>query len=342
MAAAAITGRVERNQALLRFAFTVTTTFVASEWAGWYPTFLPPILAATLLGSLPTALPFKGGLVLILVQCAGALAAFVLSSLLRETPTVLFGSIGLIVFLSFSVIAQGRAFLPLLLVLICFSTIPIVVLTTPDQAGALAIALARGMIIAVAVIWIAQTIWPKVATKEPAGAALRAVEPVRLALAGSAIVLPLMLVYLMYGLTDALPVLITTIVLVVNFDPSRGATQGLAMVLANFLGGMVAVACHALVEVAPSLFTLCFATFGMALVFARRIEDGGPAGSLALITFNQSMIILSLGLLPGPSSPGIWSTRLLQFGIAYGFAVGMMYLLLPSRPATPALQPSTE
>jgi len=41
--AAAATGRVERNRALLRFAFTVTTTFVASEWAGWYPTFLPPI-----------------------------------------------------------------------------------------------------------------------------------------------------------------------------------------------------------------------------------------------------------------------------------------------------------
>jgi len=339
MASAAIPATIERHQALLRFAFSVTVAFIASEYFGWYPTFLPPILAATLLGSLPTALPLKGGFALIMVMSAGALAAFVLSSLLRVTPTVLFGSIGLIVFLAFSVIAQGRAFFPLLLLLICFSTVPIVVMTTPAQAGSLPMALARGMVIAVAVIWIAQAIWPKVTTKEAPGAALRAVEPVRLALAGSAIVLPLMLVYLMYGLTDALPVLITTIVLVVNFDPSRGATQGLAMVLANFLGGMVAVACHALVEVAPSLFTLCFATFGLALVFARRIEEGGPGGSLALITFNQSMIILSLGLIPGPSSPGIWSTRLLQFGIAYAFAVGMMYLLLPARPAVRASQP---
>jgi len=34
---------------------------------------------------------------------------------------------------------------------------------------------------------------------------------------------------LLYGLTDALPVLITTVVLVVNFDVSRGAMQGLVL-----------------------------------------------------------------------------------------------------------------
>jgi len=325
-----------RNQAILRFALGTAVAFILSEYFGFYPTFLAPILLATLLANLPRALPLKAGLTLVLIMSIGAYFALMLSSLLRETPFILFGSIGLIVFLSFSILAQGRAFLPLLLVLICFSTIPVVTLVAPPQATALPISFARGMIITVLIIWLVQAIWPDVAVKPPAGSALREIEPVRLALAGSAIVLPLMLVYLMYGITDALPVLITTVVLVVNFDPKRGAIQGLAMVLANLLGGMVAILCHALLGVAPSLFTLAFMVFVVGLLFARHIEDGGPSGSVALITYNQSMIILSLGLVPGPSSPGIWATRLFQFAIAYAFAVGMMYLLLPSatRPAT--------
>ena len=72
-----------------------------------------------------------------------------------------------------------------------------------------------------------------------------------MAVTGVAIVLPLMLLYLMYGITDALPVLITTVVLVINFDPKRSAMQGVAMMLGNFIGGMAAFACYALLQIAP-------------------------------------------------------------------------------------------
>lgn len=312
----------------LRFAFGTASAFVLCEAMGWYPTFLAPVLVAVLLGSLPAALPLRAGLALIFVQSAGAATAFALSSMLRETPTVLFGTIGLIVFLSFAIIASGRAFLPTLLVLICFSTIPIVTLAAPQEAGALPVAFIRGMALAAVTVWLVQGIWPPAAKAEPPSSVAK-VEPARLALAGSAIVLPLMLVYLMFGITDALPVLITTIVLVVNFDPSRGAVQGLAMILANLIGGMVAILCHAAVDIAPSLFTLAGTAFLIGLAFGQRIARGGPLGPVALITFNQAVIMLSLGLIPGPSSTGLWVTRVLQFAIAYAFAVGLMYLMLP-------------
>ena len=72
-----------------------------------------------------------------------------------------------------------------------------------------------------------------------------------MAVTGVAIV-PLMLLYLMYGITDALPVLITTVVLVINSIRKRSAMQGVAMMLGNFIGGMVAFACYALLQIAPS------------------------------------------------------------------------------------------
>jgi hypothetical protein len=315
--------------AILRFGCGVTTSLVTAETFGWHPTFLPAILTATLLASLPSALPLKAGVMLMLVQTGGAFAAFAISSLLRDTPFVLFGAIGVIVFLSFATIAAGRGFLPVLLVLICFSTIPIVTMVSPDQAEALPFAFARAMAIAVALVWLMRALWPRSRATAPAAVAPDLAAPVPLALAGTAIVLPLMLVYLMFGLTDALPVLITTVVLVVNFDRKRGVAQGLAMMIGNFFGGMIALLCYALLQIAPSLAALTLITFIMTVLFAQRMERGGSGAAVGLITINQAIIMFSLSLMPGSSSAGIWASRLLQFAIACAFAIGMMILLLP-------------
>ena len=84
---------------------------------------------------MPTALPIKGGIVLILIQALGAYAAFILTSLLHETPAVLFGAVGIILLLCFSNLARGGQFLPILLVLICFATVPIVTMVLAFVIG---------------------------------------------------------------------------------------------------------------------------------------------------------------------------------------------------------------
>ena len=318
------------TQGILRIGFGVATAFVVCETIGWYPTFLAPILAAVLLSSLPAPLGIKPGILLVFVQAAGAYTAFALSMLMRDVPFVLFGAIAIIIFLSFAVIASGRGFLPILLVLISFSTIPIVTMVAPEQANVLPLAFTRGMAIAVVVVWVAHAIWPNMPPKAAGPSPARIADPLALALLGSAIVLPLMLVYLMFGITEALPVLITTVVLVVNFDGQRGAAQGIAMMTGNFVGGLVALLCYLLLQIAPSVLVLTVITLLMALMFAQRIQRGGPGGSVALITLNQALVMFSLSLVPGPSSPGLWASRLLQFGVACAFGVAMMYLLFPA------------
>ena len=318
-----------RTHAILRFASGVTASFVTSEAFGWYPTFLPAVLAASLLASLPGPLPIKAGLALVVVQSTAGFGAFALSSLLRDTPIMLFGAIGLVIFISFATLARGRGFLPILLVLIAFSTIPIVTMVSPQQAAALPMAFTRGMAVAVVAVWLAHASWPAAPKRDVAAGKSSLAAPLAMALAGTAIVLPLMLLYLMYGLTDALPVLITTVLLVVNFDPKRGAAQGLAMMIGNFIGGIIALLCVALLQVAPSLGTLTLISLVMALLFAQYMDRGGAGAAVGLVTFNQTIIMFSLSLVPGPSSPGLWASRLLQFGIACAFATGMMMLILP-------------
>lgn len=318
-----------RLHTMLRFALGTTSAFAISESAGWYPTFLPAILAAVLLANIPGALPFKAGLFLVIVQSVGAYAAYGVTALLHNMPLVLFGTIGLILFICLAFIAQGRGFLPLLLVLVSFATIPVVTMVSPQEAVALPQAFMRGMVIAVVTIWIAFALLPKTVSKPPPPASPAAATPIATALTGTAIILPIMLVYLMYAITDALPVLITTMVLVVNLDPRRSAMQGLAMMIGNFIGGMVAILAYSMIHMAPSLVILALVVFLIALLFAVRVERGGAAGTVALITFNQAIVMLGLALMPGGSSAGLWATRLVQFGSACLFAIGMMALLLP-------------
>jgi hypothetical protein len=316
-----------RMHSLLRFSTGITLALILCEWMGWGPTFLAPLLVATLLANLPAAPPLKAGLALILVMAAAALLAFLLSTFLGESPQVLVGAIGVIVFLAFVAMAHGRAVLPAMFLLLCVSSVPVIAMAYPAQASLMPIALVRGMAIAVLVIWCMYGLWPEVAPASRPPAPVPVESPVARALVGTAVVMPVMLIYLLFGIADALPVLITTVLLVANFDPKRGAAHGAAMMLGNLGGGLAGVIVYMLLQIAPNLLTLGILTFLMALAFAVRIDRGGPAAAVGLIACNSSLVILGSAIASGPTNSGIWITRLFQFAIACTFAITMMILV---------------
>jgi len=146
-------------------------------------------------------------------------------------------------------------------------------------------------------------------------------------LLSTAVVMPLMLLYLMLGLADALPVLITTVLLVITFDVQRGRKQAMAMILGNLVGGVLGLVLHTMLLVAPNLVVLAALLFVVLLGFGQRIFAGGPAAPVAVITCNSMLIILSLTIVSGSGSLSVWLTRLFQFALAGAFAVGMMSLI---------------
>ena len=345
-ATAPATEQVEAGlHATLRFAVGVATAFVLCEWLQWAPTFLGPVLTAVLLANLPMRPPLKMTLVLLATMAAAALFAFALASLLRGIPVVLFGLIALCLFLSFLAMVSGRPALPFMLLLICLSTIPVMVMIAPAQAGALPAALIRGMALALLVILAAYLPWPRVAVRAPAPAPApgTAASPLALALLSTAVVMPLMLVYLLFGLADVLPVLVATVMLVVNFDLQRSRQQALGMILGNFAGGLLGLLLHGLLLTTPSLPFLALLLFVVLLGFGQRIAAGGPVAGVALIACNAMLIIFSSAIASGPGSLALWLVRLFQFALAGAFAVGMMNLVwhrafpqrsVPTRSAT--------
>jgi len=191
----------------------------------------------------------------------------------------------------------------------------------------LRLAMGRSMAVAILVLWLMYGLWPRVLPPAAPPASDPIVSPVRMAVGGTLVVMPMMLVYLLFGIADALPVLITTVVLLLNFDARRGAIQGVAMVVGNLVGGAFGSGAFLLVSIAPSLVTLALIVFLVAMAFAVRIDKGGAGGAIALVACNTSLIILSAALGSPSSSSGLWLTRLFQFALACVFATGMMSLV---------------
>jgi hypothetical protein len=314
---------------VLRFSVATTASFIICEWMGWQPSALAPVLTAVLLASLPVSPPPKIGIALVVIMAVCAWLAFFLTTWLSQTPHLLFAVIALIMFLAFAGLAQAKGQLPLTLLLMCITVVPVVTLAVSQYAGVLPSLLVKAMALAVIFTWIGFAIWPLPPPKKPDPPAPPLESPVAAAFIGTAIVLPLMLVYLLFGITDAIPVLLTTTLLVAKMEEERGAASGWAKLIGNFMGGFVAVAAYYLLQVVPSLASLALITFLIGVGFAQQIVKGGVRGGNALLAYNAAMVIFGLALLKGPANSGTWGARVVQFAIATAFAVGMMRLLMP-------------
>lgn len=312
-----------------RFSFGTTAAFVTCEWMGWQPSVLAPVLTGVLLANLPFSPPFKVGFVLVVVMGISAWSAFFLTTLLSQSPHLLFGVISLVMFLAFAGLAQAKGQLPLTLLLMCMAVIPVVTLTLSQYAGIFPGLMVRSMCLAVIFTWVGYALFPLPSPKSPDPPAPPLANPVAAAALGTAIVVPLMLVYLLFGLTDAIPVLLTTVLLVAKMEQERGAAAGWAKLTGNFLGGFIAVAAYYTLQIVPTLASLALITFIIGVGFASVIVKGGVRGGNALLAYNATMVIFGLALLKGPGNSGTWSARVVQFAIAVTFAVGMMNLLWP-------------
>ncbi|MET4573412.1 hypothetical protein ABIA68_002270 [Stenotrophomonas rhizophila] len=328
------------THAVLRFAVAVTAAFVMGEVLGWWPSFLAAVLAAVLLASLPVRPTLRMAVGLVAVMAVVAWLPYLLASLLRGVPVVLFGLVALGMLLGFHALLLGRPKLPAMLLLICLAVIPVVVLTAPAQAAALPWALVRGMALALGLILVTWAAWPALPppratpAQAPPGAASS-----RLALLATGVILPILLVYLLFGLVDALPVIVTTVMLVMNFDPAQSARHALALILGNLAGGLLGWCMHLALLTTPTLPFLALLLFLVSIGFAQRIAAGGAVGAVALVACNAALIIFGTALATGPASVMVWLTRLTQFALAGAFALGMMHLLW-QRFATVAARPA--
>jgi hypothetical protein len=181
------------------------------------------------------------------------------------------------------------------------------------------------MIVAILIIPLVWLPWPERLPPNPAPPPpLREASRLRLALMATFVILPLMFVYLLFGLAHVLPVMIGTLLIVTNFDPGRGSKHALRLIVANFGGGLCALLLHTALMTTPSLWFLAGLLFLATLAFGARISAGGPMATIYVLACNVMLILFGSALAEGPSSLWLWVKRFSEFVLAGAFAVGMM------------------
>ena len=315
----------------LRFAAGAALSYVLCEYMAWTPTFLPPLFFGLVITSLPSSPPLKVGIILVAAMAAAAWISYLLTTLLLFSPAVLVGAVGIFLFLALAALAHHKAVLPAILLLICLATIPVIGLLAPAQADLLPKAYVRAMAVAIGTIWFVYAIWPLTLPKAAAPAPAPIESPLRTALGGTLILLPIMMTFLLFGWADALPVMISTVLLVITFDPKEGFRQGVVRSASVLIGGLIGYISYLLLWISPHLLSLALVTFIIALWFAIQIGKGGPRSMLYLLAFNTTMVILGTAVASPDASSGIWMTRLFQFTFAGLLAVAMMNLVWRKR-----------
>jgi hypothetical protein len=312
----------------VRLAAAVTAAFVVCEVMQWAPSFLGAVFAVVLLANLPARPPLKLTAVLILVMLAASWSVYVMTSALAGTPAVLWGTVALFMFLAFHALVSGKQALPQIFLVICLTAIPVAELTAPTSGSGLATALSRGLAVGLLFVQLGWLLWPRTSPRAPPMAGGDSVvPPLTRALISTAVVLPVMLLYLLFGWIDVMPVLIATVLIVLTFDPAASRAEAIGRIVANFAGGLLGFLLHAVLLTTPSVTFMALLLFLTLLVFARYIYAGGLSGKIAMVACNAMLIIFSSAISAGTGSLSLWLVRLFQFALAGAFAVGLMELL---------------
>ena len=315
---------------ILRFAVGTTAAFTICEYMGWQPSALAAVLSGILLAKLPVAPPLKVGVALILVMSISAWFFLALTMWLHEAPHILFGLIGVILFLAFYMLAQAKAQLPLTLMLICVALMPIITLTHPDQAPAMRRILIPGNDLGSdhglghARVLAENCEGCSCAAAASGGRSCRD-RTCRNADRASG---------------DAGLLAIRPDGRDAGVDPSRavglengGRTERgyrLRKTGQQFPRRICRACCLSVAGHRADTRHLRDHRFHpVDVVRLSDLEGWGSRGSNAELAFNATMVIFGLFLLKGDTNAGAWFARMVQFFIGCSFAVGMMALLWP-------------
>jgi hypothetical protein len=310
----------------LRVGVGVALGFLLGALSGTAFFFLPPLLAVQFLATMRQPPSLRQGIgVVILVALFGGVTLFLAGSFAHR-PLVYVILVGLVLFYGFLLDTAGKM-LPASLLLTLGATIPLAATQSSESAIALAGGFIGATVIALLTTWAMFAVFPA-----PAPAPTTAVAPPRreasprIALANTAVLLPVLVLFMVSGRMTF--VLLLVIVAIIRLsDRSASPRAALGLLLGNILGGVVATIAYGFVTVQPSIVFFLLVVLFVGLAFGERIAAAGaqaPVFAIALVAF---VILLGLGVSPLPTDSGeAFVARVWNVLLAGAYAIGALSL----------------
>jgi hypothetical protein len=288
---------VIRGRRILRFATGVTLAMALATAIAWPLSFLTAVLVGLLLGS-PVALTLRAGLAFVLVIAIAMAASLLLSVAFLPYPPVFFGLIGLLLFRIFYTASGGGNPLFVLWMIVGLLVIPLMTMSAPIAGALIAVYITFGAAVAVGIVWLMQTLIPHPrtdATIATSSAKPEIPEPparFRSAAISTLAVMPLMVVFYVFQLSQHIVVLIYAAILAISASSVAGLKGGSALIAANIGGGVLALVIYNLLVAVPDLVFFVVLIFLTTLFIGQQRFSDRPNAALYGSALNTVLIVI--------------------------------------------------
>jgi hypothetical protein len=342
-AGAARTGFSATDRFILRMAVAGTLGFAIAIWFGWPISFLAPMLAVKFIPGMPTFPSPLQAFLIPIVMWVATTSALILANLLSDAPFVQLLVLALVIFVSFYAKWQGAPGVVVLLLQVGFCIIPLFSTVSLELGHFVAGFLQRNTVAAAVTVLLAHLIVPALppspqatAPAPPAPFRLPPAFAARVALADTLVLFPLLAWLLLGSAIQNFVMVMMTISVINELDPTRSRTAGMNMIIGNTIGGLLAVAAQQIVLLADNLFFFLLTIFLTTMWFARGLTRPGQAADLFRLGAGTFMLILGLAVTPLPGgSEQSYVLRILHILIAGAWAVAALVIVSPLRRAPP-------
>lgn len=317
-----------RSRRIVRFAAGTTVGSGFAYLIGFELPFLVPILIAMLLASPATRPTVRSGAAFVLPVAAGAFVGVLLTRYLLQYQGIFVLVEFLVLYRIFYALAGGANPLRMVWLLIAALVIPLVGMASIGLAIGVAFGLVYGALIAVGVTWFAHVLVPDLPTPnrgQAAAASEAKPAPPPAARAAYArrsltVLFPMLLVFMYFSLTSDAVILVYAGLLSLLPSFAAGWKQGRAMITANLVGGVVAIAFYNLLIVIPSIGMFLLLTLVVGLTFGDVIFSDRPIAPVIKSAFNAVVLLVGMSVtITGADAASKFYTRIAQIILAVAY-----------------------
>lgn len=313
---------------IIRYAFGAAIIFTTAMALNYTLAYLTPVLALGFLAPDSKAPTLKSSLLFLLMIAFSSFSGFAFTWLFLDYPLVF---IPLLILLLFHVYYTTRLPQMKMWFILSLLVIPMVSMETPVLGKTVAVNLFINALLAILLVTLVYFIFPQKSVspisekkKQPGNKSekQRFMQAIRQII----VVAPLIVLFFVFSWTGALLVLI--FVSLLSMNPAAASKKtGLALIIANLGGGLMAIAAFNLLTIVPELVFMTLLTLFTGLIFGVKLYERKPISPLFGTAFSTFLLILgNVTSFTGEAGEMVWS-RIIQLGVVVVYIVIAFYLV---------------
>ncbi|WP_246129049.1 DUF2955 domain-containing protein [Colwellia demingiae] len=330
-----------RVMRVLRFAFGVTLSCGLAYGINWPLAFLMPVFTAMIL-AMPLPKPSVKASINNMMSTLKAFAIGLAFSLFfLQYPIVYLIALALVLFHLYYYLNRGGSFWFTLMSMIAILVLPMIA----NSNEGLAIGFSAGFVysswLTIAMLWLAHFVFPDPNFTQfpikPKYSNVYSKVAAKTALKSTLVVFPIAAIFISYGLSDYLLVMVFSALFILKPDLAEGKQAGQNSLLSTLLGGAFACVFYWLIVAVPQFNFYLLLLLATALFFGRHIFSGSPMAKYYSSGFIALLVIVNSAMAADSNFSEILIQRVLLicsavFYIMSALKVLERYWFKPNKP----------